>query len=252
MLRTGTMYIGICAKHVSGMGCSFSKNPPGDIWRLVKNALISENELVKEQLAEAKKTLRDIQEEFAKESLQGTSSSSSDTGCSESESSETPPSEGERKKKKSKLGNKGHKGASAPPPPYNPTWPGEEHTGDQEEVDWDCEPPASGGVMFKIGNNIGKKDKRELYPVVEVPDPNSPRQMLHQYRALSFKEIKQLKEVVTSYGPQAPFTKSLFESFTSLNLTSSDWQQLCRAVLSGGIICCGGVNVRNSVPKWLV
>lgn len=37
-----------------------------------------------------------------------------------------------------------------------------------------------------------------------------------------------------NYGTQAPFTVSLLESFGPLNLTPSDWQQLCRAALSGG------------------
>ena len=52
--------------------------------------------------------------------------------------------------------------------------------------------------------------------------------------ALNFKEMKQLKEAVAVYGSQAPFTLAMVESFAALNLTPSDWQQLCRAVLSGG------------------
>ncbi|XP_059105784.1 LOW QUALITY PROTEIN: uncharacterized protein LOC131898614 [Peromyscus eremicus] len=45
--------------------------------------------------------------------------------------------------------------------------------------------------------------------------------------------MKQLKEAVSSYGPQAPFTVTLFESFSANHLMPSDWQRLCRAVLSG-------------------
>ena len=58
--------------------------------------------------------------------------------------------------------------------------------------------------------------------------------MLRQHVALSFKEMKQWKEAVAVYGSQAPFTLAMVESFAALNLTPSDWQQLCHAVLSGG------------------
>ena len=46
--------------------------------------------------------------------------------------------------------------------------------------------------------------------------------------------MKQLKEAVAVYGSQAPFTLAMVESFVALNLTPNDWQQLCRAILSGG------------------
>lgn len=46
--------------------------------------------------------------------------------------------------------------------------------------------------------------------------------------------MKQLKEATLNYGAQAPFTLSLMESFVPLNLAPGDWQQLCRAALSGG------------------
>ncbi|XP_041910468.1 endogenous retrovirus group K member 5 Gag polyprotein-like [Arvicola amphibius] len=71
-------------------------------------------------------------------------------------------------------------------------------------------------------------------PVIEVPDPNNPGQVLRQHVALSFKEMKQLKEAMAVYGSQTLFTLAMVESFVALNLTPSDWQQLCRAVLSGG------------------
>lgn len=71
----------------------------------------------------------------------------------------------------------------------------------------------------------------QAYPVIETPDPNNPRQVVQQPL---FKELKQLKEAVSSYGLLAPFTVSMFKSYASLNLTPSDWQQLWRAVLSGG------------------
>ena len=58
--------------------------------------------------------------------------------------------------------------------------------------------------------------------------------MLRQDVALSFKEMKQLKEATAAKGAQVPFTLAMVESLAASNLTPSDWQQLCRAVLSGG------------------
>lgn len=83
-----------------------------------------------------------------------------------------------------------------------------------------------GGVCFRPRHTVAL--------VIEVPDPNNPGQVLRQHVALSFKEMKQLKEAVAVYGSQAPFTLAMVESFAALNLTASNWQQLCRVVLSGG------------------
>lgn len=69
---------------------------------------------------------------------------------------------------------------------------------------------------------------------IETPDPNNPGQVVQQHVPLIFKELKQLKEAVSSYGPLAPFAVSMFKSYASLNLMPSDWQQLWHAVLSGG------------------
>lgn len=78
-------------------------------------------------------------------------------------------------------------------------------------------------------------------PVVEVPDEADDTRVVCRHYALTFKDTKQLKDAVMAYGTQAPFTISLLESFTARNLTPSDWQQLCRAALSGGdyLIWCG-------------
>ncbi|KAG3284051.1 hypothetical protein H1C71_041774, partial [Ictidomys tridecemlineatus] len=51
---------------------------------------------------------------------------------------------------------------------------------------------------------------------------------------LNFKTVKELKEAVTTYGPQAPFTVSLVESINNLNMTPADWANMCKAVLNGG------------------
>lgn len=83
-----------------------------------------------------------------------------------------------------------------------------------------------GGVIFRPSRS------KNIYPVIEIPNPGHPDQMRRQHIPLTFKELKALKEAVSSYGALAPFTVAMF-GVTS-NLTPSDWQQLCRAVLSGG------------------
>ncbi|XP_058435046.1 igE-binding protein-like isoform X2 [Marmota monax] len=55
------------------------------------------------------------------------------------------------------------------------------------------------------------------------------------HHALDFKTVKQLKEAVTTYGPQAPFTVSMVESITNLNMSPADWTSMCKAVLNGGL-----------------
>ena len=52
--------------------------------------------------------------------------------------------------------------------------------------------------------------------------------------SLTFKIVKQLKEAVVAYGAHMSFTVTLLESFAKLNLTPSDWIQLCKVCLSGG------------------
>ncbi|XP_077889182.1 endogenous retrovirus group K member 6 Gag polyprotein-like [Ictidomys tridecemlineatus] len=54
------------------------------------------------------------------------------------------------------------------------------------------------------------------------------------HHALDFKTVKQLKEAVTTYGPQAPFTVSMVESITNLDMTPADWDGVCKSVLNGG------------------
>lgn len=59
---------------------------------------------------------------------------------------------------------------------------------------------------------------------MEVPDPNNLGKVMYQHFSLQFKEIKQLKEAVAAYDAQPPFTLTLVESFSVLNLTLSNWQ----------------------------
>ena len=120
-------------------------------------------------------------------------------------------------------------------------------------------PPASGdeGWWSQLSRGSGTEQNKGVCfrpvhmvaPVMEVPDTNNPGQIIRQHLAIQFKEMKQLKEAVAVYGAQAPFTLAMVESFSAMNLTPSDWQQLCRAVLSGGddLLCEG--NIRKIVSK---
>ena len=58
------------------------------------------------------------------------------------------------------------------------------------------------------------------------------QQRFHQ--PLDFKLIKQFKEAVTTYGPQAAYTLSLLEAVGSMNLTPDDWTNMAKPTLSGG------------------
>ncbi|XP_058441272.1 igE-binding protein-like [Marmota monax] len=81
-------------------------------------------------------------------------------------------------------------------------------------------------------------------PAVDSWDPETRSQILtcpvfeaggqRFYQVLNFKSVKQLKEAVTTYGPQAPFTVSMVESINNLNMTPADWANMCKAVLNGG------------------
>ncbi|XP_077871518.1 uncharacterized protein LOC144364971 [Ictidomys tridecemlineatus] len=84
--------------------------------------------------------------------------------------------------------------------------------------------------------------KRLPTPAVDSWDPETGSQVCpvfevggqRTYQGLNFKSVKELKEAVTTYGPQAPFTVSLVESITNLSMTPADWASLCKAVLNGG------------------
>ena len=113
------------------------------------------------------------------------------------------------------------------PPAYNKDWGRREACcGLRDE--WEIEEGSGrrGGVCFQLQHTVAL--------VIEVSDPNNPGQVLRQHVALSFKEMKQLKEAVAVYSSQAPFTLAKVQSFAVLNLIPSNWQQLCRAVLPGG------------------
>ncbi|XP_063084340.1 igE-binding protein-like [Cavia porcellus] len=54
------------------------------------------------------------------------------------------------------------------------------------------------------------------------------------YEPLEIKQLKTIKDAVSAYGPNAPFTMALLEALAGLLLTPGDWTQLARACLSPG------------------
>ncbi|KAL6030408.1 hypothetical protein STEG23_017096, partial [Scotinomys teguina] len=104
-------------------------------------------------------------------------------------------------------------------PPFNPCYNVSGHCNQCS-----CVPPPEEeerkGVQF------------QAFPVQEVV--NAQGQRVREHVPLTFKDLKQLKEAVSSYGPLTPYTLAIFESYQSSYLTPSDWMQLCRAALTAG------------------
>ncbi|XP_059228163.1 igE-binding protein-like [Mustela nigripes] len=222
------------------------------VWSLVKLCLQSKREPVREVINQGEEVLEQVKEESRRESLRSSNiDSESSEGLSEDElediatqekvKGEENLKEGEvrkvlaqlREKKeelekvmaqlklKEEVGNKPDTMASSPgptappyewPPPYRPTCSGA------------CRYPA---CMAENGREVLGPGKC-FFPVME--DQNQQR----YHQPLDFKLVKQLKEAVMQYAPQAAFTISLVEAVGSLYLTPEDWGNLAKAVLSGG------------------
>lgn len=79
----------------------------------------------------------------------------------------------------------------------------------------------------KQGEMIG--DFQGFFPVFE----NAQQQRYHE--PIPFKQLKELKQACTQYGPTAPFTVAILEAIcTGSNLPPHDWKALTRACLTGG------------------
>lgn len=205
------------------------------LWRLVKDALISDNMVVKEQIRKTKDAFTEAQELESVRTIQTSNVSPSESSPSSSgdetkelrsiqtsnvSSSESSSSSGDEmeegfspllEKGILKLKNKLKRcSLELRPPAYNP-----EHSSSP------CLPSAPPEMQ----------KGRVMFPVIETVNPQGQSQREHS--PFTFKDIKQLKEAVMAYGPHAPFTLAIFESFTALNCTPNDWQQLCRVALSG-------------------
>lgn len=183
------------------------------LWRLVKDALLSDDIEVQEHLNEAKTVLEESQIEEALRTLQTSDVSDSAESSSDSAESSLEGDDVEVRSEKDArcLRGKSQISRKDRPPTYNPDFCNTEvlPSAPMEGL--------TGGVA---------------YPVIETQNAQGQRQREHN--PLDFKSIKQLKEAVMSYGPHAPFTIAILESFSASNCTPSDWMQLCRAALSGG------------------
>ena len=72
-------------------------------------------------------------------------------------------------------------------------------------------------------------------PAVVGAFPVSQDQQGQSYHEpLDWKVVQRLKESVSTYGVQAAFTVTQVESLQRYCMTPFDWQDLCKAVLSGG------------------
>ena len=205
------------------------------VWSLVKVCLQSSRERLKQVIQQGGEILEQLKEESYKGSSQGSEA--------DSESSEGLPDEltqnqkgGKEKKNPEALGlpteakpiavkqpeaeidraPTPHSSPTAPPyewpPPYRSGCAKVCHCSDCTAANW----------REVLGPGKG------FFPVLE--DQNQQR----YHQPLDFKLVKQLKEAVSAYGPQAAFTVSLVESLGVLTLTPEDWSNLARAVLSGG------------------
>ncbi|XP_063102995.1 igE-binding protein-like [Cavia porcellus] len=71
------------------------------------------------------------------------------------------------------------------------------------------------------------------------------------YEPLEIKQLKAIKDAVSAYGPNAPFTMALLEALAGLLLTPGDWTQLARACLSPGFcVEQAAANRENNQREW--
>lgn len=203
------------------------------LWGLVKDALLGTNAKIRGRMSEIERTFGAAQDDASCRSLQ-TSDSVQD---SRSKEEEGRTSEEEIEVPKRKINkHRATERSESRPPSVNPFFKGEGATAPPayepySSLEWCCEDRATRrGVIFP------EPPLRQgaAYPVVEVPDPSNAGQPFRQHAPLSFKELRNLKEAVSAYGPLAPFTSAIFEPYVASTLTPGDWQQLCRAVLSRG------------------
>ncbi|XP_077013027.1 endogenous retrovirus group K member 24 Gag polyprotein-like [Tamandua tetradactyla] len=68
----------------------------------------------------------------------------------------------------------------------------------------------------------------EMYPVIINPQGGN------QHESYDYKVLRELRQAVHQYGPNAPFTLNLVENLATLNHTPADIYQLARACLPPG------------------
>ncbi|XP_077003393.1 endogenous retrovirus group K member 10 Gag polyprotein-like [Tamandua tetradactyla] len=127
----------------------------------------------------------------------------------------------------------------SPPPEGNPEFPERW----QEEGPLCLPPPpaytAPQGRSLALGrgrffwrwnpfNAISANQPTGMFPVLINPPGNN------QYEAYDYKVLKELRQAVHQYGPNAPFTLNMVENLSALNHTPADIYQLARACLPPG------------------
>ncbi|XP_044089100.1 uncharacterized protein LOC122895629 [Neovison vison] len=174
------------------------------IWALVRSCLTVKKDKFAGPLKEGSSILEEVKEERSLHS-----SRSSETGSENGEEEEFSGEELERKVKELKIGHATLPDMiepPAPPPPYSGS----------------CK-----GACSRQTSSPWADLSTACFPILDAQN-----QRFHQ--PLDFKLVKQLKDAVNTYGPQAAFTVSLLESLAGLNLSPGDWTNLARATLSGG------------------
>ncbi|XP_063114827.1 endogenous retrovirus group K member 5 Gag polyprotein-like [Cavia porcellus] len=107
-------------------------------------------------------------------------------------------------------------GGWGPPPPFPATLPSSGRRSFHGRL-WDV-----------LRRGLASYDIPGFYPVFQ-DQAGAP-----YYQALDMKVVKGLKEAVSTYGPNAPFTQALLDNIGTTPLTPSDWAQLAKACLSPG------------------
>ncbi|KAL6060442.1 hypothetical protein STEG23_022650, partial [Scotinomys teguina] len=92
-------------------------------------------------------------------------------------------------------------------PPFNPRYNVSGHCNQCSCVPAPPEEEERKGVQF------------QAFHVQEVV--NAQGQRIREHVPLTFKDLKQLKEAVSSYGPLTPYTLAIFESYQSSYLTAA-------------------------------
>lgn len=84
---------------------------------------------------------------------------------------------------------------------------------------------------FSSATDHPEEEDAEAFPVRKTTDIKGIAWRHHT--GFSLQIIKELKNAVTQYGANVPFTLAILESATEERLTPGDWNTLVRAVLSG-------------------
>lgn len=193
-------------------------------------------------LSEARRVLEKARSEASEEGSEVDSESSLDSDGEDSEEDEGKTKPKTKWPPNSRVGATEKKGETCPASPSAPPW--DPPTGGAPP--WGPPPPFSGpgaeptehrsffGQFWRSLSRMPDladdpiRGPYGVFPVIVDPT----RGPYHQ--SLDFKQVKNLKEAVSSYGPNAPFTQALLENLSSLVLTPADWAQLAKACLSPG------------------